>query len=93
MRVCYHDDADACDCRKPKPGLLLAAAAALGIDLARSVMVGDRGRDIEAGARAGCRTILVGTGYGDSFAHPPDHRVESLREAVAWIRGLRDRKA
>ena len=55
-----------CDCRKPKPGMLLKAAAELGIDLARSCMVGDRATDLQAGAAAGCRTILVRTGYGHS---------------------------
>lgn len=52
------------DCRKPKPGMLLRSAAALGLDLERSWMVGDRRSDLEAGAAAGCRTILVQTGYG-----------------------------
>jgi D-glycero-D-manno-heptose 1,7-bisphosphate phosphatase len=52
------------DCRKPKPGMLLRSAATLGLDLPRSWMVGDRRTDLEAGAAAGCRTILVQTGYG-----------------------------
>jgi D-glycero-D-manno-heptose 1,7-bisphosphate phosphatase len=86
VRVCYHDHADACDCRKPKPGLLLDAGAALGIDFARSVMVGDRWRDIAAGVCAGCRTVLVGTGYDDPFPYLPDLRVAALRDAVDWIR-------
>ncbi len=53
-----------CDCRKPKSGMLLRAARELGIDLAQSWMIGDRRTDLEAGAAAGCRTILVRTGYG-----------------------------
>jgi D-glycero-D-manno-heptose 1,7-bisphosphate phosphatase len=63
---CAHhpDFTGACECRKPSPGMLLAAAKAHGIDLARSWMVGDKGSDIEAGARAGCKTALVLTGYG-----------------------------
>ena len=61
--VCYHDDEDACDCRKPKPGMLLEAAAAHAIDLAESFMVGDRWRDVDAGAAAGCRTIWIDRGY------------------------------
>jgi len=64
VRVCYHDDADSCACRKPAPGLLLAAAADLEIDLSRSYMIGDRWGDIEAGRRAGCQTILVGDSLG-----------------------------
>jgi D-glycero-D-manno-heptose 1,7-bisphosphate phosphatase len=53
-----------CDCRKPKPGMLHQAARELGLDLAASWMIGDRVSDLEAGARAGCRTALVRTGYG-----------------------------
>ena len=53
-----------CACRKPKPGMLHRAAADLGLDLTRSWMVGDRASDLEAGAAAGTRTILVRTGYG-----------------------------
>ena len=53
-----------CDCRKPRPGMLRAAAAELGLDLARSWVVGDRVSDLEAGAAVGARTVLVRTGYG-----------------------------
>ncbi len=53
-----------CECRKPRPGMLLRAAAELGIDLAESWMIGDRVSDLEAGAAVGCRTALVRTGYG-----------------------------
>jgi D-glycero-D-manno-heptose 1,7-bisphosphate phosphatase len=86
FRVCYHDDADGCGCRKPEPGLLLRAPAH---DLAQSVMVGDRWRDIEAGRRAGVRaTILVDHGYTEPRPSEPDCRVQSLAEAVDWILGL-----
>jgi len=57
--ACFHDDADDCACRKPKPGLLVNAAADLGIDLASSFMVGDRWRDTDAGLAAGCRAIFI----------------------------------
>jgi D-glycero-D-manno-heptose 1,7-bisphosphate phosphatase len=53
-----------CDCRKPRPGMLLTAAADLGLDPAASWMVGDRVSDLEAGAAVGARTVLVRTGYG-----------------------------
>ena len=85
IRVCYHDDGDGCDCRKPQPGLLLAAARDLDIDMAASFMVGDRSRDIEAGRRAGCLTILVGDGYGESLSSKPDASLGSLPKAAAWI--------
>jgi D-glycero-D-manno-heptose 1,7-bisphosphate phosphatase len=84
--VCYHDDGDACICRKPLPGLVIQAAAEYAIDLARSFLVGDRWRDIDAGAVAGCRTILIDRGYGERApAHTPDARVDSLTKAVDWI--------
>lgn len=84
--TCFHDNADACDCRKPKPGLLLQAAEAFRIDLSSSFMVGDRWRDIEAGRRAGCRTIWIDGGYLERQAVNYHFRVESLAEAAAIIR-------
>jgi D-glycero-D-manno-heptose 1,7-bisphosphate phosphatase len=85
VRVCYHDDSDGCACRKPQPGLIVDAARDLGIDLTASFMVGDRSRDIEAGRRAGCLTILVGDGYGESVSSKPDASLPSLAKAAAWI--------
>jgi D-glycero-D-manno-heptose 1,7-bisphosphate phosphatase len=86
FRVCCHDDADRCGCRKPLPGMLLAAAAEHGIDLSRSYMVGDRWRDIDAGAAAGCRTVLIDRGYRERAPiHPPGYRAASLQEAVRFI--------
>src|ERR1700759_4381038 len=54
--ACFHDDAENCECRKPKPGLIHQAGAQFDVDYARSFMVGDRWKDIEAGRAAGCRT-------------------------------------
>ena len=83
--TCFHDDADECDCRKPKPGLLFRAARDLGIDLTSSFMVGDRWRDVEAGRRAGCRTIFVDCGYDESVSHSYDFRAGSLLQASGII--------
>jgi histidinol-phosphate phosphatase family protein len=84
--VCWHDDADGCGCRKPKPGLLLEAATKYGIDLGGSFLVGDRWRDIDAGAAAGCRTVLIDRHYIERPPqHPPHARAVSLSEAVQWI--------
>src|SRR5450432_2479217 len=84
--VCWHDDADACACRKPKPGLLLEAAGRYGIDLSRSFLIGDRWRDIDAGAAAGCRTVLIDRKYRERQPdHAPDFRTDSLTEAAEWI--------
>ncbi len=83
FRVCYHDDQDQCACRKPQPGLLTTPAT---YDLTRSMLVGDRWRDIDAGRRAGCRaTILVDYGYDEAIPRQPDARVGSLSEATEWI--------
>lgn len=66
----HHPDGDVpeyrvdCECRKPRPGMLLRAAGELGLDLVASWMIGDRVTDLEAGAAVGCRTVLVRTGYG-----------------------------
>lgn len=84
--TCYHDDYDNCACRKPKPGLLLEAAQRHSIDLTRSFMIGDRWKDVEAGQRAGCQTLLLGSGYGEVAApRPADRVVQSVSEAVSWI--------
>ena len=85
IRVCYHVDGDGCACRKPKPGMLLDAAKAWGIALGESVMVGDRWRDIDAGRAAGCRTILVESGYDERQAEGFDAAVPSLLEASRLI--------
>lgn len=83
VRVCYHDDRDGCACRKPKPGLLLQPP---DHDLSRSVMVGDRWRDVEAGHRARVRaTVLIERGYDEPCPIEPDVRVGSLAEATDWI--------
>ena len=87
FRTCYHDAGDGCDCRKPAPGALLAAAGAHGIDLQRSFMVGDRWRDVEAGVRAGCKTVFIDYGYAEKQPQSFDFKVLSLREAAAIILG------
>lgn len=85
FRACYHDDKDACACRKPKPGLILDAARDRGVDLSASAMVGDRWRDVEAGRSAGCTTVFLDHGYAERRAEDPDAVVASLEEAAEWI--------
>jgi D-glycero-D-manno-heptose 1,7-bisphosphate phosphatase len=85
VETCPHDNGDGCDCRKPLPGMLLRAGKHHGIDLKQSFMVGDRWRDIEAGRRAGCRTVLIGDGYAEGIRSKPDIAVASLTEAAQWI--------
>jgi D-glycero-D-manno-heptose 1,7-bisphosphate phosphatase len=99
LYVCVHHPRDGappyrcrCDCRKPRPGLLVRAAADLGLDLAASVMIGDKLSDVAAGQAAGAAGILVLSGYGrgeweyravDSGIKP-DHVAETLLDAVQW---------
>ena len=68
-----------CDCRKPKPGMLLRAKEEFNIDMQNSWMIGDSKRDIEAGKNAGCKTISIGRGFG------ADAEFKNLKEAVNYI--------
>ncbi len=79
--TCFHDDVDMCECRKPEPGMLNDAINRHGIDPTLSFMVGDRWRDITAGKRAGCTTILVGPDWDAQLRDIPDLRARNLREA------------
>jgi D-glycero-D-manno-heptose 1,7-bisphosphate phosphatase len=92
VEVCYHPGkgASSCDCRKPKPGMLLRAARELGIDLARSWMVGDRWRDVDCGHAAGCRTIFIDRGYTEALREKPHFSAGNLAEATDII--LRESK-
>lgn len=93
IKVCYHTDSDGCNCRKPKPGMLIEAAREWQIDLARSFMVGDRWRDVAAGKAAGCYTFFVDYEYRERRADSPDAVVGSLEEAGRLIlHGIYPRK-
>lgn len=72
-----------CDCRKPKPGMLLRAAREWNIDLSKSYMIGDSSRDVEAGKAAGCRTILIRD--PSTCSHLPDFSSSNLLDGVNWI--------
>lgn len=85
LYTCPHDDGDDCDCRKPKPGLLIRGAREFRIALNESYMVGDRWRDIEAGEKAGCRTVFVQRHYRERQPRLADATVNSTLEAARWI--------
>ena len=82
-----------CECRKPRPGMLIRAAQEHDIDLSRSYVVGDKYSDIELAHRAGARAVLVRTGYGRgeweydraTWPRQPEHVAETLEDAVGWI--------
>jgi D-glycero-D-manno-heptose 1,7-bisphosphate phosphatase len=86
--ACFHDDSDGCRCRKPQPGLLERGAAHFGVALdKRSVMIGDRWRDVEAGTRAGVTTVFVDHGYHEELTGSPDCVTTSFGDAVLWTLG------
>jgi transaldolase len=85
IEMCPHSQSEACNCRKPKPGMLIDAARHCEIDLAGSVMVGDRFSDMEAGRAAGCRTIFMDLGDEREEPVAADYAVRSLREAADVI--------
>jgi D-glycero-D-manno-heptose 1,7-bisphosphate phosphatase len=88
IEVCFHGGAthgDPCDCRKPAPGMLQRAAAAHGIDLAQSFLIGDRWRDVDCAHAAGCRAIFIDHGYREKLRKLPELTVSNFSEAVAAI--------
>jgi D-glycero-D-manno-heptose 1,7-bisphosphate phosphatase len=106
LYVCtHHPDAGEpphrarCDCRKPRPGLLLRAASDLGLDLSASVMVGDKMSDVMTARAVGAAGVLVLTGYGRGewehrrqlWSDKPDHVADDLLDAVEWALGRRGR--
>lgn len=89
---CKHMASEGCNCRKPQPGMLLRAAKDFGIDLNRSVIVGDTVKDVLAGKSAGCKTVLVLTGGvpRDEVANlpcAPDFVADSLAAAAEYLIG------
>jgi D-glycero-D-manno-heptose 1,7-bisphosphate phosphatase len=83
--ICVCVCGDHCRRYKPKPGMLLDAARQWGIDLAASIMVGDRWRDVDAGNAANCLTYFIDCGYDESLNQTPDHTVSDLPEAARHI--------
>jgi histidinol-phosphate phosphatase family protein len=83
--VCPHEDDDACDCRKPLPGMIHGLAERWNVDLSRSWVIGDTWRDIDTARAAGCGSILIRRWYNDGVH--ADHEVSSLAEAVQLAAG------
>ena len=83
--VCYHDDKDNCNCRKPKSGLLLQASKKWNVDFKKSFIIGDRWRDIQAGEKVGCKTIFLEYNYKDIKPKNPDFITDSLPSAIHII--------
>jgi D-glycero-D-manno-heptose 1,7-bisphosphate phosphatase len=83
--MCPHSQNEECDCRKPKPTMIFQGAKKYNIDLSQSYMVGDRSSDMEAGQKAGCRTIFIERNYKKEKFSNPDLKVRSLRSATKHI--------
>lgn len=84
---CPHTDLDACDCRKPKDGMLLRGSRDFNVALDRSIFVGDSDRDVLAGRSAGCRTVFIRNEFNASEAArcSPAHFVNNLSEIVGLL--------
>ena len=88
IEVCYHageNRGEPCDCRKPKPGMLLRASALHGLDLPRSFLIGDRWRDVDCAHAAGCRAVFIDHGHRETLRDTPDFTLSTFREAVATV--------
>lgn len=83
--ACFHDDANDCACRKPKPGLLVQGSEDFDIDLKQSWMIGDRWKDIEAGRAAGCRTVYVRHAHDTEPSHDPEFEIRRLEQLLDII--------
>jgi len=95
IEVCYHAGeryAEPCYCRKPRPGMILRAAAELKIDLCASYVIGDRWRDIDCARAAGCRAIFIDHQYAESLRQKPDLTVRTFSEAVAAVLSMHPRQ-
>jgi D-glycero-D-manno-heptose 1,7-bisphosphate phosphatase len=82
---CPHAPWEACQCRKPAPGMLISAATDHGIDLSASWMIGDKPSDVAAGRQAGCGTVQLGTERGATALELPDYYATDLADAAGWI--------
>ena len=95
IEVCFHAGAshgEPCDCRKPKPGMLLRAATAYAIDLKESFLIGDRWRDVDGAHAAGCCAIFIDHGYREALREKPEFTVSNFGEAVKTVLNAAPRK-
>ena len=82
--VCPHDNDDNCDCRKPKPGMIVESARKWGINIESSFIIGDTWKDMGAGEKAGCTTILLDAPYNQDVKS--NHRINDISETLKYSR-------
>ena len=83
---CFHDDIDKCDCRKPKAGMFIKAKKKWNIDLKKSIMIGDRKKDIDAGKKAGCKNFFIDYNYDETKPSKKNCTyIKSLNEIIRYI--------
>ena len=83
--TCYHDDQDECECRKPKPGAFFVLAKKYDIDITRSIMVGDRAKDIEAAKNANIPSIFIDYGYNEMKPTEQKYTIKSVTELLRCL--------
>lgn len=83
---CFHDDIDKCNCRKPKAGMFFKAKKKWNIDLKKSIMIGDRKKDIDAGKKAGCKNFFIDYNYNESKPSKKNCTyIKSFNEITGYI--------
>jgi len=83
--TCYHDNIDQCECRKPKPGAFITLSQKYNIDLSKSIMVGDRAKDIEAAKNANCPSVFIDYGYNEPLPVDQNYTVDSVEGLLACL--------
>ena len=88
VQYCFHAPWEGCRCRKPSPEMIRRSAARLGVALERSFMIGDKASDIEAGRRAGCRTIFLHAGSAAAPCPEADFQADRWEKVVQQVLAL-----
>ena len=83
--TCYHDNQDQCECRKPKPGAFITLSQKYNIDLSKSIMVGDRAKDIEAAKNANCPSVFIDYGYNETKPVDQNYTVDSVKGLLTCL--------
>ena len=83
--TCYHDNQDQCECRKPRPGAFMTLSKKYNIDLTKSIMVGDRAKDIEAAKNANCPSVFINYGYNEIKPTDQSYTINGVDELLCCL--------